>query len=395
MFDVTERVALEERLRQGETLDAIGRLAGGIAHDFNNYLTAIIGNADLVLADLHATDPLVPPLTDIHDSAERAARLTRQMLTFGRRGPSMPRPVDLGAITAGVTPMLRRIIGDDVELAVHIEPDLPVARLDAAQIEQLLVNLVLNARDAMPGGGRIRIVVERLPASSQGPGRVGLTVEDSGVGMDAETLAHAFEPFYSTKGPSHGTGLGLATAYGIVTMAGGEITVDSEAGTGTTVRVSFPGVDAVPEAVPGAGATGRRPVPTEAATILLVEDEAAVRAMVATVLERHGHRVIVATTGSEALDLAAAADPPVDLLITDMVMPGMHGPEVAALVRSRWPGLPVLFMSGYPDRALREVDPSSFDFIQKPFSPDDLARRVASMLAAARRDAESEAYRRW
>ena len=180
MFDVTERVALEERLRQGETLDAIGRLAGGIAHDFNNYLTAIIGNAALVLADLHASDPLVPALTDIHDSAERAARLTRQMLTFGRRGPSTPRPAYLGAITAGVAPMLRRIIGEDVELDVRIEPDLPVARLDAGQIEQLLVNLALNARDAMPDGGRIRILVERLPASSQGPGRVGLTVKDSG-----------------------------------------------------------------------------------------------------------------------------------------------------------------------------------------------------------------------
>lgn len=393
MFDVTQRVALEERLRQAETLEAVGRLAGGVAHDFNNYLTAILGNVSLVLDRLPSSDPLTGPLREAHDAAQRAGQLTRQLLTFGRRGPIEPRPEDLGALTARVTPMLRRAIGEDVELDVDITPDLPVAMLDGAQIEQLLVNLALNARDAMPAGGRIRIVVERLQGSSRGPGRVGLSIEDDGVGMDADTLARAFEPFYTTKGVGHGIGFGLAAAYGIVTAAGGEISVQSEPGRGTAVRIAFPGVDAGDDPHPGGGAAARRAAPP-GATILVVEDEEALRSMIQSVLERAGYRVLTTASGDAAIDLARDADPPVDLLITDMVMPNMNGAETAALVRAMVPGLPVLFMSGYPDRALRDVDPGAFDFIGKPFLPDQLLRRVASMLAAAGRNATSGSGRR-
>ena len=385
--DVTERRVLEEQLRQAQKLEAVGRLAGGIAHDFNNILTAILGTSDLMLDDLPPEHPVRADVEEVRRAALRAAELTRQLLAYSRRQVLAPSRIDLNAVVAGVEPMLRRLIGADVELVTALAPDLPAVKADAGQIEQVVLNLVVNARDAMPHGGRVRIatdVVDLDPASASrpptlAPGRyVQLAVTDSGVGMGPEIRAHLFEPFFTTKEIGKGTGLGLATVYGIVDQSGGTVTVDTAPGRGTTMRILLPPAAASPaEHRP----TGARADPSGPAgqIILLVEDEDAVRALARRALEGAGYRVLAAANGAEAL--ALAADQPVipGLLLTDLVMPGMSGRDVARQVTQRWPGLPVLYMSGYSDDVALRQDLDQ-PLLQKPFDIDTLLRHVGQAL---------------
>ncbi|HYH91732.1 MAG TPA: response regulator [Candidatus Saccharimonadales bacterium] len=384
MHDITERVAIEERLRSAEKMEAIGRLAGGIAHDFNNHLTAIIGNAELSLEDLDPDDPTHDSLVEIRDAARRAAGLTRRLLTFGRRQADHAQLVDLGAITGGLEPMLSRLLGEVVELVIRIDEDLPSVRIDPSQFEQVLIDLAVNTLDAMPDGGVVEITIQAAPSEDGGAGEVVLIVKDSGEGMDAVTMERAFEPFFTTRRHRQRTGLGLATAFGIVSSGGGTITLESEAGVGTSVHIRLPGMDGAADVTPVV--PDRTPAKGGLGTVLLVEDEDAVRSMISTVLERHGFDVLAAASGVAALAIAATPGQHLDLLISDVVMPGLHGREVAQRVERLHPGLPVLFMSGFPieDGATAQHS-GTFDFLQKPFAPDDLWRAVSGALARPRR----------
>ncbi len=386
--DVTERRVLEEQLRQAQKLEAVGRLAGGIAHDFNNILTAILGTSDLMLDDLPPEHPVREDVQEVRKAALRAAELTRQLLAYSRRQVLAPNRIDLNAVVAGVEPMLRRLIGADVELVTALAGDLPAVKADPGQIEQVVLNLVVNARDAMPQGGQVRIataVVDLAPASPErpaalAPGRyVQLAVTDSGVGMGPEIRAHLFEPFFTTKEIGKGTGLGLATVYGIVDQSGGTITVDTAPGRGTTMRILLPPAAASPAEGRPVGAPAG-PGNAAGQTILLVEDEDAVRALARRALEGAGYRVLTAANGAEAL--AVAADHPVapGLLLTDLVMPGMSGREVARQVTERWPDLAVLYMSGYSDDVALRQDLDQ-PLLRKPFDIDTLLRHVGQALA--------------
>jgi signal transduction histidine kinase len=389
-----ERQRTETALRESETrfqhaqrMQAVGRLAGGIAHDFNNLLTVIGGRTDLLLRASSATAPGRRDLELIQSTVERAGRLTTQLLAFSRKQVLQPAVLDLDRVVRSMGQMLRRLIGEDVDLDIVECPDAGLVYADPGQVEQVLLNLAVNARDAMPTGGRLTIATARVdvdgapaaggPDLPAGPW-LRLTVSDTGVGMDAETRAHAFEPFFTTKAVGEGTGLGLSTVYGIVRQSGGHIEVDSEPGRGTTFRIYLPRVEATAGAVgPDAGPA---PVPRGSETILLVEDEAELRVLLREILEIQGYRVLVAREGREAGEVAGAHAGDVDLLITDVVMPGARGDEVArALVEA---GLvrAVLYMSGYPDAATL---PGSA-FLQKPFTAGELARKAREVLDAAR-----------
>jgi signal transduction histidine kinase len=379
----------EERLRQAQKMEAIGRLAGGVAHDFNNLLTAIVGHGELLLRRL-GEDPLAHEVAEIHEAALRAASLTKQLLAFSRRQVLEPHVIDLNEVVGGVERMLRRLIGENIELALRPAAALGSVRADPGQIEQVVMNLVLNARDAMRAGGRITIETANADLAGGEPGgRAGLpagryvvvAVSDTGCGMDRETLSHLFEPYFTTKALGRGTGLGLATAYGIVRQSGGDIFVYSEPGRGTTVKVYLPRVDAPPEPLPEpaslvADARGG----TE--TVLLVEDEEAVRHLARAVLERSGYRVLEARDGAEALALAGAHGGPVHLVLTDVVLPGMSGPEVAAGVAALRPGVRPLYMSGYTEGALlnQAMVNGEAPLLDKPFSPATLVRKVREVL---------------
>ena len=381
--DITERRVLEEQLRQAQKLEAVGRLAGGIAHDFNNILTAILGTSDLMLGDLPAEHPVRADVQEVRKAALRAAELTRQLLAYSRRQVLAPSRIDLNAVIAGVEPMLRRLIGADVELVTVLADGLPAVQADAGQIEQVILNLVVNARDAMPQGGRVHVTTDvvDLPAAAPArppalaPGRyVQLAVTDSGVGMGPEIRAHLFEPFFTTKEVGKGTGLGLATVYGIVDQSGGAITVDTAPGRGTTMRILLPpavagAADSPPTGTPVAddGATGQ--------TVLLVEDEDAVRALARRALEGAGYEVLSAANGVEALALASSHPVAPGLLLTDLMMPGMNGRDVARRITERWPGLAVLYMSGYADDVALRQD-LDHPLLQKPFDIDALLRHV-------------------
>jgi two-component system, cell cycle sensor histidine kinase and response regulator CckA len=388
--DAARLRATEEQLRQSQKMDAIGRLAGGIAHDFNNLLTAINGYSELALhaRDLDSAKEMA---REIKRSGERAAALTGQLLAFSRKQILSPRVLDLNTIVSGMDSLLRRIIGEHIELAAFLAPDLSPIKVDAGQLEQIVLNLALNARDAMPGGGKLTIEtyaaqVDENPAGIRLEGRPGpqvvLAVSDTGTGMSKEVLDRLFEPFYTTKEPGKGTGMGLATVYGIVNQSGGRIHVYSEPGRGSSFKVYFPAAEGIslpqtrtiPEAEPLAQGKGE--------CILLVEDEEAVRSYAKRVLEGLGYRVLMAVHGLEALETVARPEPPIHLLLTDIVMPGMSGKELWERLKTTHPALRVLFMSGYADHAIvhHGVLDEDAPFLPKPFSPVQLARKVREML---------------
>ncbi|HEU4564878.1 MAG TPA: PAS domain S-box protein [Gemmatimonadaceae bacterium] len=399
--DVTERRTVdealrrsEEQLRQAQKIEAVGRLAGGIAHDFNNLLTAISSSAELALAALPADTPARDDLREIQQAAHRAAALTRQLLAFSRNQVLQPRVLDLNLVVGDAERMLRRILPADVALLTALDPALGYVRADPGQIEQVLVNLVVNARDAMPGGGAIvvetaNVAVDDAMLSAHpelSPGEhVVLRVRDTGHGMDDETLARIFEPFFTTKESGHGTGLGLATVYGIVRQSGGHVVVESAPGVGTAFHIILPRVEEHPRAE---GEAAHCSLPRGSETVLLVEDEPSVRVAARRILEMHGYRVVEAEHGLDALRRREELGGGVDLLLTDVVMPEMGGFELASRLRARQPGLPVLLMSGYPDGA-GSAAPSGAGFIAKPFAAEALVRQVRELLdtAGARRAA--------
>jgi len=388
--DATERRSLEQQVIQAQKMEAVGRLAGGVAHDFNNILTAIGGYTDLLLADLPLDDPRREDVDEIHRAADRAAGLTQQLLAFSRRQVLQPRVIDLNALVANVEKLLRRLIGEDVLLATSLGTDVGRVRADPGQLEQVIVNLAVNARDAMPAGGRLTIETRNVDLDaayaaehrSVVPGPyVVLAVSDTGTGMSSDVQSHMFEPFFTTKEVGKGTGLGLATVYGIVKQSGGSIWVYSELGHGTTIKVYLPRVDepAEPLAVS---------VPMDAAslrgteTILLVEDEPAVRGVARQVLARQGYVVLEAPDGQTALAMIDGGAPSVDLVLTDVVMPGMSGRALADQLATRCPGVRVLYMSGYTDDAIvrHGMLERGLAYLQKPFRPDALVRKVREVL---------------
>jgi two-component system, cell cycle sensor histidine kinase and response regulator CckA len=393
MHDIGERIRareqrerLEAQLRQAQKLESIGRLAGGVAHDFNNLLTSILGNVELALDAANPADPIHPFLLDVRTAGESAASLTRQLLAFSRKQIIEPRVLNLNALLANMERMLRRTIGEDVVLDVHPAEGLGSVRADAGQMEQVVVNLAVNARDAMPDGGRLRIDTENAdvgedlcvqhPGAKPGP-YVVLSVSDTGVGMDEDTMAQVFEPFFTTK--RMGTGLGLATVYGAVAQNGGFIATASTLGRGTTFRIYLP---AVPEAAEARATLARETPARGTGTILLVEDEPLVRELARRALTNFGYAVIACASGTEALETAACLEGGIDLLLTDVVMPGMNGRELATKLSEERPGLRVLFTSGYTadiivNRGLLE---EGLEFLPKPYSLPALAEKVRAIL---------------
>jgi signal transduction histidine kinase/ActR/RegA family two-component response regulator len=390
IVDTTERKRLELDLRQAQKMESIGQLAGGIAHDFNNLLTAIRGYGELARAELRAGDPAASDLDQVLVAADRAAELTRQLLAFSRRQVLQPRVLDVGEAVGRLAPMLRRLLGEHIDLAVEGTHGLSHVRVDPGQLEQVIVNLAVNARDAMLQGGQLTIETADVEFGADYAathpevvaGRyVVLAVSDTGSGMDEETRARAFEPFFTTKEPGRGTGMGLATVHGIVKQSGGFIDVYSEPGRGTTFRIHFPRVD---EPVTADGGPSEAPKSSGTETILLVEDDAAVRAYARRALRAHGYTVAEAANGAQALALATQPGARIDLLMTDVAMPAMNGPELAERLRSERPGLRVLYVSGFAeDHFGRSAIPAEdVAFLPKPFSADGLARAVRQVLDA-------------
>jgi CheY-like chemotaxis protein len=372
-------------------MESIGRLAGGIAHDFNNMLTAILGFAELVLADLPADSDNHHNVEAIDRAARQATTLTQQLLAFSRKQVLEPQILDPNVSIAQMESMLRRLIGEDLDLRINLMADPGHIKVDPAQLEQVVMNLVINARDAMPSGGRMTIETGRIHFDSAYasehfavlPGDyVMVAVSDNGVGMDKATRVHVFEPFFTTKQFGKGTGLGLATVYGIVRQSGGHIWLYSEPGEGTTFKIYFPMVTErlteldVPPIVAAGG--------TE--TVLLVEDEEVVRELTQVILERSGYRLLVAPTASEALALAESHGGKIDILVSDVIMPGLSGPELARRVREMRPDIKTLFMSGYTEELVNadgRLDGMD-GFLSKPFTAEELTRKVAEILAADR-----------
>ena len=390
--DASERWHLEEQLRRAQKMEAVGRLAGGVAHDFNNLLTIVMGYSDLLLERLGATDAMRAYVEEIKKAGERAASLTRQLLAFGRRQVLAPHVLDLNTVVTNVDKMLRRLIGENIELILVSEPELGRVKADPGQIEQVILNLVLNARDAMPQGGHLTLETANVELNegyarihtSVLPGRyVMLVVSDSGIGMDAETQAHIFEPFFSTKEKGKGTGLGLATVYGIVKQSGGHIWLYSEPGKGTAFKIYLP---TVPQAVSKAveAAPERHSLSRESETILLVEDEEGVRDLAGRILELKGYKVITAANPTVAAQVFERHEGPIHLLLTDVVMPTMSGPQLAEHLALLRPGLMILYMSGYTDNAIlpHSILEEGTQFLQKPFTPEALAHKVRKILDA-------------
>ena len=387
--DITERRYLEDQLRQAQKMEGIGRLAAGVAHDFNNLLTAIGGRCYLVLNALTSENPIRREIEIIQDAAERAAKLTHQLLAFSRKQILDPCVLDLNATVTGIEPLLRRMIREDIEIATALDSAAGRVKADAGQIEQVLLNLAVNASDAMPNGGWLTLATSnvtldeayaRTHAEVEPGPYVMLSVSDTGHGMTAEVQAHIFEPFFTTKEVGKGTGLGLATVYGIAKQSGGHITVYSEPGHGAVFKLYLPRV----EEGPGTAEPAR---PTEitrrgSETVLLVEDDEPLRTLAREILSIQGYTVLDATSPSEALRLADAHPGPIHLLLTDVVMPQMNGRQVADHLLAARPGLKVLFMSGYTDAAIVEhgvLEPGTH-FLQKPFTPDGVSRKVREVL---------------
>jgi two-component system cell cycle sensor histidine kinase/response regulator CckA len=401
--DMSRERSLEAQLVQSQKLEAIGRLAGGVAHDFNNLLTAISGYAEILKADLGADDPRATDVSEIQRAAARATQLTGQLLAFSRRQILSPRPLDPESVVAGIAPMLRRLIGEDVLVVTRVRSGLGSVMADPSQLDQVLVNLALNARDAMPIGGRLDIEADEVDlddgfvadhvGSHAGP-HVVFRVRDTGTGMTREVLDHAFEPFFTTKGPGKGTGLGLSTVLGIMAQSNGYVDVDSEPEHGTTFHlylprastrevVADPGREAMP-AVRGAG------------TVLVVEDEGAVRALVCRILEKGGYSVLAAGSGEQALQLEAAHPGQIDLLFTDVILPGISGRTLAREMSTRRPGMPVLYASGYNEEivASRGVLEAGISYLAKPYTTDELLGRLRELVRPPSDASDPEVHRR-
>src|SRR5689334_1666901 len=384
--DVTDERAREqaerqqsEQLQQTQRMEAVGRLAGGIAHDFNNLLTGILSYSDLILQELRPSDPLREDVEQIRDAAQRAAGLTRQLLAFSRRQFLNPRVVSLNLTVTELEPMFRRLLGPEVTLETSLDPELGNIVVDPGQLEQVLLNLILNARDAMRAGGQVSLTT--MNAELNGEAYVAIRVSDTGVGMEEEIQPRIFEPFFTTKHTGAGRGLGLSTVYGIVEQSGGRISVESVPGQGATFTIYFPRHWGMEPAI--GTATQQMPqVGTE--TLLLVEDEAAVRSSVRRLLEWHGYTVLEARNGAEALRVYEAHAEDIDLVLTDVVMPEMGGHELIERLRQRYPGVRVLFMSGYAERALTNDGsiPAGTGYLEKPFTVETLMRRLREVLDA-------------
>jgi len=391
LTDITYVRSMEEQLRQSQKMEAVGRLAGGVAHDFNNLLTAISGYSDLLLHRLPAYSTLRRNVEEIRKAGDRAAALTRQLLAFSRRQVLQPKVLDLNTVVTNMGQMLHRLIGEDIELATDLSPSLSLVKADPGQIEQVIVNLAVNARDAMPDGGRITIATADAdlshayaaahPEVRPGP-HVLLSVADTGHGMSDETQAHLFEPFFTTKERGKGTGLGLATVYGIVQQSGGHIRVNSATNRGSTFLIYLPRVEA-PEDSAQTGDRPPLPHPSPGTeTILLAEDEDVVRQLAREILSGNGYKVLDAGNGREALLISEAHRGEIHLLLTDVVMPKMSGRELTERIRPLRPGLRILYMSGYTDDAILRhgVLEDGIPFLQKPFTPEELARKVREVL---------------
>ncbi|MBC7235553.1 MAG: response regulator [Chloroflexi bacterium] len=389
--DVSERKRLEQQFYQAQKMESIGRLAGGIAHDFNNLLTVINGYASMLLRGFSPNDPVYDGLRQILDAGQRAARLTGQLLAFSRKQVLNPEVLDLNQVLAEIEKMLKRMIGEDVELVLLLGEGVPNVRADRGQLEQVIVNLAVNARDAMPEGGRLTIETRRVHLDEDyarqyadvRPGDyVLIAVSDTGIGMDQEVLNRLFEPFFTTKEPGKGTGLGLATVYGIVKQSGGHITVYSEVGLGSTFRIYLPAVHETTAAPPRD--TERVETLGGRETILVVEDEEMVRGLACRALRDRGYHVLEASNGGEALLICKRQRQPIDLILTDMIMPQMSGKELVERLRREHPGMKALYMSGYSDNALvRRIQTAAEGgarFIQKPFSLATLLREVRKAL---------------
>jgi len=371
--DMTERKRLEAQLRQSQRLESVGQLAGGIAHDFNNFLSVIRGYARFLLDGLDEEDARRSDAVEIEKAAERASRLTSQLLVFSRNEVVQRRVVDVAEVLRGLTSLLARTLGENVSFQTDAERPLRRVVADPTQMEQVLVNLAVNARDAMPSGGELRIELANVAEGLDGADAVRLTVRDTGAGMAPEVVEHAFEPFYTTKPKGEGTGLGLATVYGIVTQTGGTIEIDSAPGKGTTIQVLLPATDAEVEtpSASGNGAAGA----TRGETILVVEDEAAVRRLTCRILAREGYTVLDAVDGPGALATWDEHAGEIDLLLTDVVMPGMSGKELADRL-----GIEPVFMSGYTDDVISRHGMDGLRLVQKPFDAHTLLGAVRSAL---------------
>jgi signal transduction histidine kinase len=392
--DVTEYKHLEEKFRRAQRLEGIARLAGGVSHDFNNLLVVINGYAQMILSELKAEDPLRDRAQEILDAGNRAAALTRQLLAFSRKQVMRPRAINLDRLLTDFEKMLRRLIREDIEVKQNLTPELWSVRADPDQVEQVIMNLVVNARDAMPKGGMLTIGTSNVELGEQEvkgfldlkPGRyVSLTVTDTGTGMTEETKRRLFEPFFTTKPLGEGTGLGLSMVYGIVKQHGGDVSFYSELGLGSTFKIYWPATDQPIESA--ARPEGPRTARHGNETILLVEDDEKVRELVRQMLLLQGYKVLETRQGSAAVGMVGKHDGPIDLLLTDVVMPQMSGHELAERVAALRPGIKVVFMSGYPGGITSEhgtFDPTAF-LLQKPFTMDTLGQILRQVLGPGNR----------
>jgi PAS domain S-box-containing protein len=380
--DVAQRVALEDQLRQAQKMEAVGQLAGGIAHDFNNLLTVINGYAQLMLARTQGDESTEKELQPILNAGQRAAMLTQRLLAFSRRQVLMPRVVDLNSIIRDLQPLLRRLLPENLEITVVLTAEAVWVRADPAQFEQVILNLAVNSRDAMPRGGELRISTSRAERGSPAQHWAVLEVSDTGIGMDDATREHIFEPFFTTKEVGKGTGLGLSMVYGVVRQSGGQIEVESAPGEGATFRIYLPSVEAMEEDAARSAASAN-PV-TGHETVLIVEDDEAVRDLIAQTLGRLGYTVLASSSGEAALEESKKFGKKIDLMISDLVMPGMSGRDLARRLARRQPYLRVLYISGYADEAI--VQEASMErrasFLAKPFSPGELEQAVRRTLGA-------------
>ncbi len=388
--NITERKQLEEQLHRSQKLEAIGRLSGGVAHDFNNLLGLIIGYSEALQERIPPDDPFREAVDEIQNAGKRAAALTQQLLAFSRKQVLEPRILNLNTIILDVEKMLRRLVGEDIQIDLLLAPDTGTVKADRSQIEQVILNLVVNARDAMPDGGKLTIetgkwtldrsTVLRHPYVIPGPYAM-LKVSDTGCGMDAELQSHIFEPFFTTKEKGKGTGLGLATAYGVIKQSGGYIWVDSEVGKGTTFRIYLPEANGVTEPVPEVKAAAK--VAPERRTILIVEDERSLRKLTRKTLSDAGHKVFEAGDAAEALEISRKTTDTIDLLLTDVIMPGMSGKKLADVLVVERPGIGVLYMSGYTDGqiATQGILEQGTTILRKPFTRDELMRQVENALS--------------
>ena len=387
-FDVTAKQLLENQYRQAQKMEAVGQLAGSVAHDFNNLLTVILGFCELLLPDVDSSDPRQADIVEIQKAGMRAAGLTRQLLAFSRKQIIEPTVLDLNAVVSDMQAMLRRLIGEDVTITLDLAPDLGRMKADRGQLEQVVMNLAINARDAMPTGGRLRLETTHVdldekyarthPAVTPGP-YVVLTVTDTGTGMTPQVQAHLFEPFFTTKGVGKGTGLGLATVHGIVTASGGSMSVDSELGKGTSFKMYFPKVAAAERVAGTSTPTVAGPL-MGTPTVLVVDDVAGLLHLAKRMLQRQGYTVLVAANTDEAVRLFES-NPSIDVLLTDVVMPGISGPELSRRLVKQRPALKVIYMSGYTDDViLRHGVGPGIGFLSKPFTSETLGRKIREVL---------------